>query len=346
MVALVKPQFEVGPGRVGKGGIVRDEQARAEALAAVAAGGARRWVSQVLGETTSPITGRQGQRRVPASPARRRDLVSCPAMNVLVTGAAGFIGSHLCRAAAGAGRSGGGPGQLRRLLPARDQGAEPGGGCGTTPASPWSRGTCAQPADLERALAAGGRGRRAWCTWRRWPGCGRRCASPSASTTSTSWARVRLLEACRRARGRAGGVRLVLVGVRRRTARSPFRESDACAQPAVALRRHQAGGRAAAPATPTTCIGWPVTCLRFFTVLRAAPAARPGHPQVRRPPSPRGEPIELYGDGSTARDYTFIDDIVDGVVAAIDQQVAEPAALPHLQPGRIAAPPRWPGWWS
>jgi UDP-glucuronate 4-epimerase len=32
-----------------------------------------------------------------------------------------------------------------------------------------------------------------------------------------------------------------------------------------------------------------------------------------------GQPIELYGDGSTSRDYTFIDDILDGVVAAIDQ---------------------------
>lgn len=33
IVALVKPQFEVGKGKVGKGGIVRDEQARQDALA-------------------------------------------------------------------------------------------------------------------------------------------------------------------------------------------------------------------------------------------------------------------------------------------------------------------------
>jgi 23S rRNA (cytidine1920-2'-O)/16S rRNA (cytidine1409-2'-O)-methyltransferase len=36
VVALVKPQFEVGRDRVGKGGVVRDEQARAEAIAQVA----------------------------------------------------------------------------------------------------------------------------------------------------------------------------------------------------------------------------------------------------------------------------------------------------------------------
>lgn len=35
VVALVKPQFEVGPGRVGKGGVVRDEDARREAIDAV-----------------------------------------------------------------------------------------------------------------------------------------------------------------------------------------------------------------------------------------------------------------------------------------------------------------------
>ena len=29
-----------------------------------------------------------------------------------------------------------------------------------------------------------------------------------------------------------------------------------------------------------------------------------------------GEPIDQYGDGSTARDYTYIDDIIQGVMAA------------------------------
>jgi 23S rRNA (cytidine1920-2'-O)/16S rRNA (cytidine1409-2'-O)-methyltransferase len=37
LVALVKPQFEVGPERVGKGGLVKDAAARAEALAGVRA---------------------------------------------------------------------------------------------------------------------------------------------------------------------------------------------------------------------------------------------------------------------------------------------------------------------
>jgi len=58
-IALVKPQFEVGRADVGKGGIVRDEAARARALeevraAAVAAG------YTAAGDTVSPITGGKG----------------------------------------------------------------------------------------------------------------------------------------------------------------------------------------------------------------------------------------------------------------------------------------------
>ena len=33
----------------------------------------------------------------------------------------------------------------------------------------------------------------------------------------------------------------------------------------------------------------------------------------------RGKPIKQFGDGSTSRDYTYIDDIVDGVIRAVDR---------------------------
>jgi 23S rRNA (cytidine1920-2'-O)/16S rRNA (cytidine1409-2'-O)-methyltransferase len=59
VVALVKPQFEVGRAKVGKGGIVRDEADRLLALDEVKAA-ARAQGYQVLGETTSPITGGKG----------------------------------------------------------------------------------------------------------------------------------------------------------------------------------------------------------------------------------------------------------------------------------------------
>ncbi|HEY4187624.1 MAG TPA: TlyA family RNA methyltransferase [Polyangia bacterium] len=59
LVALVKPQFEVGRARIGKGGIVRDEAARIDALAGVAAT-ARNLGYTVVADTVSPITGGKG----------------------------------------------------------------------------------------------------------------------------------------------------------------------------------------------------------------------------------------------------------------------------------------------
>jgi 23S rRNA (cytidine1920-2'-O)/16S rRNA (cytidine1409-2'-O)-methyltransferase len=59
VIALVKPQFEVGPARVGKGGIVRDPAARAQALADVSRT-ARELGYAVVGDTESPITGAKG----------------------------------------------------------------------------------------------------------------------------------------------------------------------------------------------------------------------------------------------------------------------------------------------
>lgn len=59
LLALVKPQFEVGRARIGKGGIVRDEAARADAVVAVESA-ARALGYGVRGQTPSPITGGKG----------------------------------------------------------------------------------------------------------------------------------------------------------------------------------------------------------------------------------------------------------------------------------------------
>jgi len=58
--------------------------------------------------------------------------------------------------------------------------------------------------------------------------------------------------------------------------------------------------------------------LRFFTVY--GPRQRPDL-AIRRFTEliDRGEPVPFFGDGTTARDYTWIDDILAGVLAAIDR---------------------------
>ncbi|HEY2730757.1 MAG TPA: TlyA family RNA methyltransferase [Polyangia bacterium] len=59
VVALVKPQFEVGRAHVGKGGIVRDDAARAQSLVDVRAA-AEALGFAALADTTSPIKGGKG----------------------------------------------------------------------------------------------------------------------------------------------------------------------------------------------------------------------------------------------------------------------------------------------
>lgn len=62
--------------------------------------------------------------------------------------------------------------------------------------------------------------------------------------------------------------------------------------------------------------GLPVTGLRFFTAY--GPRNRPDLAIAKFTGLiERGEPVPMFGDGSTRRDYTFIDDIVDGVIRAI-----------------------------
>lgn len=59
------------------------------------------------------------------------------------------------------------------------------------------------------------------------------------------------------------------------------------------------------------------TCLRFFTVY--GPGGRPDMaPYLFTNKILTHQPITLFGDGTTHRDYTFIDDIVSGVVAAVE----------------------------
>jgi UDP-glucuronate 4-epimerase len=63
--------------------------------------------------------------------------------------------------------------------------------------------------------------------------------------------------------------------------------------------------------------GLQVVCLRFFTVY--GPRQRPDLSIHRFTHLiANGKAIEVYGDGSAARDFTYVDDIIQGVLGAID----------------------------
>lgn len=78
--------------------------------------------------------------------------------------------------------------------------------------------------------------------------------------------------------------------------------------------------------------GMAVLCLRFFTVY--GPRQRPDlaiHKFARLMMA--GEPISMFGDGSTERDYTYIDDIIHGVEGAYTYLEEQPEAYEIINLG-------------
>jgi UDP-glucuronate 4-epimerase len=79
-----------------------------------------------------------------------------------------------------------------------------------------------------------------------------------------------------------------------------------------------------------------VTCLRFFTVY--GPRQRPDlaiHKFAKL--IEQGKPIPVYGDGSMMRDFTFIDDIIDGTVAAINRLTSHESRLSAVASAKAEA---------
>ena len=97
----------------------------------------------------------------------------------------------------------------------------------------------------------------------------------------------------------------------------PFAESDPVDHPVSPYAASKKAGEVLCY-TYHHLHGSPVTCLRFFTVY--GPGQRPEmaiHMFTRSIVA--GKPLPFFGDGKTRRDYTFVSDIVDGVIAALDR---------------------------
>lgn len=97
----------------------------------------------------------------------------------------------------------------------------------------------------------------------------------------------------------------------------PFREDEPFDRPESPYAATKAAGEMLA-FTYHRLFGLDVTCLRFFTVY--GPRQRPEmaiHLFARL--IDHGEEVPIYGDGTARRDFTYIDDIVSGVVAALDR---------------------------
>jgi len=99
--------------------------------------------------------------------------------------------------------------------------------------------------------------------------------------------------------------------------RIPFREDDEIHHPVSPYAATKRAGELLAW-TYHHLFAIPTTCLRFFTVY--GPRQRPEMAIAKFVRAVlEGRPIPFYGDGTTRRDYTYVDDIVAGVVAALDR---------------------------
>jgi UDP-glucuronate 4-epimerase len=240
-------------------------------------------------------------------------------MKILLTGAAGFIGSHLAERLCGRGDGVTGfdnfdpfyPREVKErnlagLLPRKDfQLVE---GDLTDPHDVDQAFDVAGPVDAVVHLAA-------------LAGVRPSIANPGRYWNVNVNGTLHLLHACRERNVR----RVVFASsssVYGLDSDVPFSEFDPCGHPMSPYAATKRAGELMA-FNHHHLYGASVTCLRFFTVY--GPRQRPDlaiHKFTRLIAA--GRPVQLFGDGTTSRDYTWIDDILDGVVAAIDQQVRDP----------------------
>ena len=96
----------------------------------------------------------------------------------------------------------------------------------------------------------------------------------------------------------------------------PFAEDDRIHQPISPYAATKAAGELLCH-TYSHLYGIRMVCLRFFTVYGARQRPDLAIHKFSRLIA-EGKPIQVFGDGSSRRDYTYIDDIIQGVRSAID----------------------------
>lgn len=111
------------------------------------------------------------------------------------------------------------------------------------------------------------------------------------------------------------------------TSKAPFSEAHVELRPISPYAATKLAGELMSY-TYAHLFGLETVCLRFFTVY--GPRQRPDlaiHKFVALLDA--GQPIPIFGDGSTGRDYTYVDDIVAGVMSAVDYVPRDATGAPY-----------------
>jgi len=245
-------------------------------------------------------------------------------VTVLVSGAAGFIGMHLCEALLARGDTVVGvdsftPYYDLALKEARVARLEP------HPAFTLHRLDVADAPAFAALLADSGAERVVHLAAQ--AGVRHSIDNPFAYSHANLEGHLSVLEACRHAptpvRHLVSASSSSVYGDRPASG-AAFREDDPVDAPASLYAATKRAGELMG-GTYARLYGLPQSALRFFTVY--GPWGRPDMAYFSFTERiARAEPIEVYGEGRMARDFTFIDDIVDGVLGVLDRP---PAAGEH-----------------
>jgi UDP-glucuronate 4-epimerase len=236
-------------------------------------------------------------------------------MNFLVTGGAGFIGSHLCERLLGAGHA---VWALDDLNPFYDVAlkqrnlrelqalGKPFTFCFGDLLDPVCLGELMAGAKFDQIIHLAARA-----------GVRPSLAEPALYQRVNVEGTVRLLEAARRQ-----GVKKITIAssssVYGVNAKVPFLESDPIFSPVSPYAASKLACEALGHVYHHV-YGMDVVMLRFFTVY--GPRQRPDlaiHKFTQLMDA--GKPIPVFGDGSSARDYTYVSDIIDGVMACTERE--------------------------
>ncbi len=234
-------------------------------------------------------------------------------MTIVVTGAAGFIGFHVAQVLLGRGEAVVGMDDLNPYYDVRLKEAR------LERLRPYPGFTFHQVDVSDRQAVAAVFGRHTDITaivhLAAQAGVRHSLVDPYSYVQSNVMGHLVMLEAARRLPGLRHFVYASSSSVYGANTAMPFRETDAVDLPvslyAVTKRADELMSHAYAH-----LFGLPQTGLRFFTVY--GPWGRPDMAYFSFARAiMNGEPITLYDDGRLRRDFTYIDDIVDGVVGCI-----------------------------
>ncbi|HLL46760.1 MAG TPA: NAD-dependent epimerase/dehydratase family protein [Longimicrobiaceae bacterium] len=242
-------------------------------------------------------------------------------MRILVTGGAGFIGSHLCERLVARGDDVVAvdnfdpfydPAVKRRNLAALEG----------NPRFRLVEGDVCEPEALDAALGGGAFDLVVHLAAR--AGVRPSLERPLDYVRTNVEGTAAMLELARK-RGTGAFVLGSSSSVYGDAAHVPFSESDPVGRPISPYAASKRGAELLGH-TYAHLYGMSVLCLRFFTVY--GPRQRPDlaiHKFARLMAA--GGEVPVYGDGTTERDYTYVDDVVQGVEGAIRYALAHPGAF-------------------